>query len=203
MVNVFVPSQIALRVFAALSVASVVTACDRNAAELASLKVDNERLRAELANLRRKGGGEKDSESATGKADQVLNVNELWSQRFEDSGFRARQKLSDKTLRVTGILDGVAQDSLSIYGVGVARNAQVTVNLDKNYAARIQAGLAALEKGVTITVQGKFMFDRMELKDATVVDKISGVPLTTKELQEFTPAVPAAAPGTPPPAENK
>ena len=202
MVNVSVPFQIAFRVFVALSVGSIVTGCDRNAAELASLKADNERLRAELANLRRKGGGEKDSESAAGKPEQILDVNELWSQRFEEGGFRARQKLSDKALRVTGILDGVSQDSLSIYGVGVARNS-LTVSLDKNYAARIQTGLAALEKGVTITVQGKFLFDRYELKDAVVVDKVSGTPLTTKELQEFAPAAPPPAPGTSPSAGTK
>ena len=202
MVNVSFRFQIACRVFVALSAGSIVTGCDRNAAELASVKADNERLRAELANLRRKGGGEKDSEPASGKPEQILDVSELWSQRFEEGGFRARQKLSDKALRVTGILDGISQDSLSIYGVGVARNS-LTVSLDKNYAARIQTGLAALEKGVTITVQGKFLFDRYELKDAVVVDKVSGTPLTTKDLQEFVPAVPVAAPGKSPSAPSK
>ena len=202
MVNPSFRFQIAFRAFVALSAGALVTGCDRNAAELASLKTDNERLRAELANLRRKGGGEKDSESAAGKPEQILEVDELWSQRFE-GGFRARQRLSDKTLRVTGILDAISQDSLSIYGVGVSRNSQLTVTLEKNYAARIQTGLAALEKGATITVQGKFLFDRMELKEAMVVDKVSGVPLTTKDLQEFLPAGPVAAPARSPSAESK
>ena len=88
-------------------------------------------------------------------------------------------------------------ESLTIYGVGKSRNVRMTVNLERSHAAKIQDGLAALEKGVTLTVQGKFGFDRMELLEATIVDNTSGTPMTTEQLQ----ALGQIAPGDPPPAE--
>lgn len=179
----------------ALSLASAVTGCDRNAAEHASLKADNERLRAEIANLRRKASGVKDPESAAGKPDQTLGVGELWTQRFEDNEFRARQRLSDKMLRITGILDGISGGNVLLDGVGKTRAVQISVNLEKGYAARIQDGLEALEKGVTITVQGKLLYDRMELNDATFVDKETGAVLNTEQLQALgTNGLPAPPP---------
>ena len=167
--------------------------CGQNAAELAALKAENERLRAELANARRISGGEKEPVSASGSPDQILSINELWRQRFEDNDFRSKLRLTDKTLRVTGILDDISRESVSIYGVGKSR-IRVSVNLDKNYAARIQTGLASLEKGVTVTVQGKFAFDRMELNESTIVDAASGTPMTTEQLQAFGQIAPGDAP---------
>lgn len=191
------------RAVVALSLASAVTGCDRNAAELVSLKADNERLRAEIANLRRKASGAKDPESAAGKPDQILSVSDLWTQRFEDHEFRARQRLSDKTLRITGILDGISGGNVLLYGVGKSRNVQVSVNLEKGYAARIEDGLDALEKGVTITVQGKLLYDRMELNDATIVDKATGAVLNTEQLQAYGQVGPNGLPVPPPLPENQ
>ena len=196
-------SQLVARGALLFSMAFALPGCNRNAAELASLKADNERLRTEIANLRRKVGGGSEGETTPGKADQVLGINDLWAQRFEDNGFRARQRLTDKTLRVTGVLDAISGESLSIYGVGNSRNAQMNVNLGKNYAARIQRGLAALEKGITITVQGKFMYDRMELNEAVIVDKATGVPLSEEQLEAFGQVGTDGKPVPPPLPENR
>ena len=178
--------------------------CDRNAAELAALKADNDRLRAEIANLRQQAGGVKKAETVPGKPDMILGFNDLYQQRFDDNEFRARQRLSGKTLRVTGLMDGMSGESLTIYGVGKSRNVRMTVNLERSHAARIQDGLAALEKGVTLTVQGKFGFDRMELLEATIVENTSGNPMTTEQLQSLGQVAPGGPPPSePPPAEKQ
>ena len=174
-----------IRSAVALAVASALSGCDQNAAELATLKAENEHLRTEIASLRRKASGVKEPEVNSGKPDMILGMNELWSQRFESNEFRAKQMLSDKLLRVTGILDAISSRDISIYGLGNARNVRVVVNLEKGYASQIQEGLAVLEKGVTITVQGKFAYDRMELNEATIVDKATGTVLTSEQLQSF------------------
>lgn len=194
MVNWLKRNRFFARCGAVLAIAAAVAGCDRNAAEMAQLKADNEHLRTELANLRRKMAGGGDAEPATGKPDLTLPINDLWTQRFEDNEFRARQRLSDKALRVTGLLDGVSGETVSLYGVGKARNVRMNVNLERSYAANIQNGLAALEKGVTITVQGKFIYDRMELSDATIVNQTTGAPLTTDQLQAFGQPAPPEAP---------
>jgi hypothetical protein len=182
---------------AAAALASFLQGCDRSAAELATLKVENERLRKEIVNLRQNANGAKEPGASAGKPDMILEINELWKQRFEDNEFRAKQRLSDKTLRVTGILDAISSDSMSIYGLGKSRNVRMGVALEKLYAAKVQDGIAALEKGVSVTVQGKFAYDRMELTDATIVDKASGNPMTAEQLQAFGQIGPD---GTPPPA---
>ncbi len=168
---------------ATVALACMFAGCDPHANEMAALKVENEHLRTEIANLRRKASGAKDEEPVSGKPDLILGINELWTQRFEDNEFRAKQRLAGKTLRVTGVLDGISGDNLSLYGVGKARSARIGVNLEKSYAMKVQGGLAALEKGVTLTVQGKFAYDRMELNDSVVVDKASGAQLTSEQLQ--------------------
>ena len=203
MVNCPTARQIVLRSALALLLASVLSGCDRNAVEMASLKADNDHLRAEIANMRRKASGAKDPEAVAGKPDQILGINELWTQRFEDNEFRARQRLTDKTLRVTGILDGISGGNLVLYGVGKSRNVQISVNLERGYANRIQDGLATLEKGVTITVQGKLMYERMELNEATVVDKTTGVVLMSEQIQAFGQIGPDGQAVPPPLPENQ
>ena len=169
---------------AACAVAVSLCACDRNAAELAALKADNEHLRAELAQLRSKAHGAKEAETDPAKADLILTINELWSQRFEDSEFRSKQRLSGKIIRVTGFVDNVTSGSVALYGTGKAsRSVRMSVNLNSGYAAKIQEGLAELGKGITITVQGKFAYDRMGLDDSAFVDKATGKSLSDKEMR--------------------
>ena len=157
--------------------------CDRSAAQIAVLKAENERLKAELAQLRPKPNGSKEGENQPGKADLILDISELWSQRFEDNEFRAKQRLSGKTIRVTGLVDGVNGQTISMFGVGkVSRSVRMSANLESTHAAKIQEGLASLEKGATVTVQGKFAFDRMGLDDSTFADKETGRTLTPAEI---------------------
>ena len=190
--------QFVFSFFAAFSLLWVLAGCDRNAAELATLKAEKERLKTELAKLQQ---GAKEPGAAMGKPDLTLALNELWTQRFDDNGFRARQRLADKVMRVTGTLDEVASERISLHEPGQTQNVRMTVNLEKQYAARVQQGLGALEKGATLTVQGKFSYDRMELSDATILDKTSGAPMTTEQLQAFVQRGSDAQP--PPPREGK
>ena len=83
------------------------------------------------------------------------------------------------------MLDDISSENLGIYGVEKSRNVRVTAHLEKGYAAQIREGLGSLEEGMTITVQGKFLYDRMELEDATIVDKATGAVLTGDQLKAF------------------
>lgn len=186
-----------------LGLTLVVGGCDQKAGEIAALKAENDRLRNEIATLRGEPGGVKKPETVPGKPDMTLAFNDLYMQRFDDNEFRARQRLAGKTLRVTGIMDGMSGESLTIYGLGKSRNVHMTVILEKSYAPKIQNGLAALEKGVTLTVQGKFGFDRMELLDATIMDNASGIPMTTEQLQALGQVAPGDAPPSTPPTPEK
>ncbi len=190
--------QFVFRCLAAMALLPVLAGCDRHAAELATLKSENERLKTELAKLRQGSDGAKEPGAAAGKPDLTLTLIELWTQRFEENEFRAQQRLAGKLMRVTGTLDEVASDRLSLHEPGQARNVRMTINLEKQYAARVQQGLGALEKGAMLTVQGKFSYDRMELSDATIVDKTSGAPMTTQQLQAFV-QLGSGAPPPPPP----
>ena len=184
MVKEFMSSRLLLNCVFFVAFAAFFTGCDPQSAEMAALKAENDRLRAELANLRGKPIGTI-SESTGGKPDLILEFNELWNQRFEDNEFRARQRLADKVLRVTGILDGISRENLLLYGLGRSKNVRISVNLEKAYASKIQDGLAALERGVTLTVQGRFAYDRMELNDSMIVDKATGAPQGTEEIQSI------------------
>lgn len=170
---------------AALIAALALSGCDQNAAEIEALKADNERLRTELALLRNRTNGVQETEMQAGKADLVLGINALWSQRFEDSSeFRAKQRLAGKTIRVTGVLDNLSANAVSLSGVGtVSRSVRMSANLDPAYAIRVQEGLAALEKGATVTMQGKFAYDRMGLDESVFVDKATGATLFDAELK--------------------
>lgn len=167
----------------AVALLFILGGCDRNASEVSTLRAENDRLRAELAQLRRKPGGAKESESQPGKPDMILGINELWTQRFEDNEFRAKQRLTDKIIRVTGLVDGVSGGTISLFGAGKSgRSVRMGVRLDPAYADRIQGGLASLEKGSSVTVQGKFAFERMGLEESTFVDKATGKTLSPEEM---------------------
>lgn len=182
---------------AAACVAAIsLCACDRNAAELAALKADNEHLRAELAQLRSKANGGKEAGGDPSKADLILAINDLWSQRFEDSEFRSKQRLSGKIIRVTGFVDNVTSNSVALYGTAKAsRSVRMSVNLNSAYAAKIQEGMAELQKGITVTVQGKFAYERMGLDESVFVDKDSGKTLSDAEMR----VIGVSGPNTPPP----
>ncbi len=157
--------------------------CRRSEAEYQKLLVENEHLKAQLASLSAAASGTGQGSSQPGEPDLKLEIDELWAQRFDDNDYRAKQRLLKKTLRVTGLVENVTDSSITIYG----RNKQfgsvrMNVNLDAAHALRIRNGLATLEKGVTITAQGNFLYDRMWLDNAFLVDKDSGKPLTTDDL---------------------
>ena len=197
MVKESMSSRLFLNCVFFVAFAAFFTGCDPHSAEMAALKAENDRLRAELANLRGKSNGTI-AELTGGKPDLILEFNDLWNQRFEDNEFRARQRLSDKVLRVTGILDGISGENLLLYGLGKPKNVRISVNLEKGYASKIKDGLAALERGVTLTVQGIFAYDRMELNDSMIVDKVSGAPQGTEEIQSIgLPAPVNPSPGNP------
>lgn len=197
MVKESMSSRLFLNCVFFVAFAAFFTGCDPHSAEMAALKAENDRLRAELANLRGKSNGTI-AELTGGKPDLILEFNDLWNQRFEDNEFRARQRLSDKVLRVTGILDGISGENLLLYGLGKPKNVRISVNLEKGYASKIKDGLAALERGVTLTVQGRFAYDRMELNDSMIVDKVSGAPQGTEEIQSIgLPAPVNPSPGNP------
>ena len=192
-----------LRWCAVVALAFVLTGCNKHAAEIALLKEDNERLRVEIANLRRNGLGGTEPEVNSGKPDLILGMTELWKQRFEDNEFRAKQRLAGKTLRVTGVLDEISTESVSIYGVGKARNMRMVVIFDRGFATQAAEGMGALERGVTVTVQGKFAYDRMELNGAKIVDKTSGEPMTAGQLKQFGLVGPDGVPAPPSLPENQ
>ena len=162
----------------------LLSACDPHEAEIAALKADNEHLREELAQLRGKASRGKEAETDSGKPDLTLAITELWSQRFEDSEFRSKQRLSGKTIRVTGLVDNVKGGSVALYGVGkTSRSVKMSVNLSTAYAARIHVGLAELQKGITVTVQGKFAYERMGLDESVFVDTVTGKALSDAEIR--------------------
>ena len=176
-------SVLVVRCSAAAVLVFTLPGCDRSAPQVAALKAENERLKAEIAQLKHKPNGTKEGESQPGNADLILEINELWSQRFEDNEFRAKQRLSGKTIRVTGLVDGVNGQTISMFGAGkVSRSVRMSANLESTQAAKIQEGLASLEKGATVTVQGKFAFDRMGLDDSLIVDKETGHKLSADEI---------------------
>lgn len=183
--------------FAAACVAAAsLCACDRHAAELAALKADNEHLKAELAQLRKANG--KETETETGKPDLILSINDLWTQRFEDIAFRSKQRLSGKLIRVTGYVDNVGGSSVALYGIGKSsRGVRMSANLNGGYAAKIAEGLGELQKGIVVTMQGKFAYERMVLDDSVFVDKTTGKALSDAEIRvlgESGAALPAPTP---------
>lgn len=150
-------------------VATLFSACGRSEKEYQKLVEENARLKAQLEKLA--GSGDKASATPSDAPELNLSMAELWNKRFEDIDFRARKLLSDKTIRMSGQVESVTDDSVSIYGsskrFGTIR---MTIQLMPGYAVRIRNGLALLEKGATVFVQGKFAFDRMGIDDAVFVN---------------------------------
>ena len=128
-------------------------------------------------------------------ADLDLTIAELWAQRFEDNQFRAKQRLDQKQIRVTGTLDSVSDRTVTLFGTG-ARFGSISLlaQLDDAYIKQVMEGLAALQKGLEVTVQGRFLCDKMWLQDAAIIDRKTGKRLAAKELMALS-SSPSAAPG--------
>ena len=87
-------------------------------------------------------------------------------------------------IRITGLVDSISGNTVLLYGAGnSARSVRIGVNLSSAYAAKIQEGLAELEKGLTVTMQGKFAYDRMSLDESVFVDKATGKTLFDPEIR--------------------
>jgi hypothetical protein len=206
--SIFAPARTA-PVLLALLVCGTFSGCRRTEAEYQRLVAENAQLRSEIERLTRKGIEQKAEEkggASVGEPDLAATIVDLWGQRFDDiNEFRARSRLSGKTIRVTGAAEVQSADSIALTGeskrFGVVR---MTVNLSPGYATRIDKGLAALERGTLVTVQGKFSYERNILTEATFVEPAGGRILYTDDLLALSAGVPIiratrGAPATPAP----
>jgi len=110
-------------------------------------------------------------------------MSELWEKRFDDSDFRAKNLLADKTMRISGKVESVTDDAVSIYSASKRFGTiRMGIKLMPGYAVRVRTGLALLEKGATVTVQGKFVYDSMGIDDAVFVNPESGKTLYSDNL---------------------
>lgn len=162
------------------------SACHRNSAELQALREENERLKKALLEARGETvtaeAGAKSTAPAE-EADLDLSISELWTQRFGDTHFRAKQRLDQKQVRVTGMVESVTDRTVTLFGTGTrVGSVSLLVQLDEPYLKDIGEGLLELEKGALVTVQGRFVFDKMWLQDAGFVDRKTGKRLLSKEL---------------------
>ncbi len=199
----------ALRVLFGVAVLAATAGCRRTEAEYQQLVEENSYLRGEIERLSRRGSEEKAEEKEgqlAGTPDLAATIVDLWSQRFDDNEFRSRQRLSNKVIRLTGAVDAVDADSIGVAGTSKRfGNVRMGVNLASGYALRISQGLAALERGSLVTVQGKFNYERMILTDAMFVDQVSGRTLYADDLLSLSAGVPISgalrvAPATPAPS---
>ena len=189
-------SSVCGRCFLAMTICGF-AACDRQTAEIQRLTDENTRLKTELERLR--NPSETGSSAAPGATpDFDLTMAELWTQRFEDSDTRARKRLADKLVRVTGRIESVRDDKVSITGTSrSAGSVRMSARLNSAYANRVEVGLASLEKGAAVTVQGRLDFDRMALNDAQFVDRTTGKALLSEDLAALSIDGGAATPVTP------
>ena len=169
-------------VLAIFFVATLLSACGRSEKEYQKLVEENARLKAHLEKLT--GSGDKDPATPSDAPELNLSMAELWDKRFEEiNDFRAQKLLANKTIRMRGQVESVTDDSISIYGsskrFGTIR---MTVKLVPGYALRVRNGLALLEKAATVTVQGKFEYERMGINDAVFVDPETGKALYSDKL---------------------
>ncbi len=202
------------RVLLAVALSIALCGCRRTEAEYQKLVQENAYLRTEIERLNRRGVEEKAEEkggAAVGDPDLAVTIVDLWSQRFDDNEFRSRQRLSGKTIRLTGAVDSVAADKVGLAGESKRfGNIHVGVNLASGYAIRIRDGLAALERGAIVTVQGKFNYERMILTEATFVHQVGGRILYADDLLALSAGVPVtgilrpapASPAPKPPAPS-
>ena len=157
-------------------------ACERVPADYEQLRAENERLKREVERLthpfERLDRGSPDLTEVV-----ELSLKELWSQRFEETKLRAKMNLDQKILRVTGNVETVRDRSLALYG-NTTRfgRMKMEVQLEDGYAGQVQDGLAALHRGIPVTVQGKFVYESMWLTEATFVESASGKPLSSSDL---------------------
>jgi hypothetical protein len=160
--------------------------CNQSSARIRALEAENEQLKAELEGVRKKLG---DSSTISASKDANLDVSlkELWTQRFEDNQFRAKQRLDQKQIRVTGTIDGVTGRSVTLVDSGLRFGSiSLLVQLDDDFLKQNFDTLASLQKGTELTVQGRFLFDKMWLDSAMFVDRKTGKPLTSKDLTNLT-----------------
>lgn len=165
--------------------------CGKSDAEYHRLLEENERLRMEIEQFKLKlsdKAPDKATDVRSEKPDLDLNIIELWTQRFDDTNaYRAKQMLSDKVIRLTGLIQVVPHNAseAGIVLTGASKryqNMRLTVNFDSAYAAKVRDGMASLDPGMTITVQGKFLFERMGMTAAEFVDRATGKALTSDDL---------------------
>lgn len=200
----------AVRALLALAVLATGAGCRRTEAEYQKLVEENAYLRTEIERLNRRGAEEKAEEkggAAVGTPDLAATIIDLWSQRFDDiNEFRSRSRLSGKTIRVTGAVEVQSADSILVIGESKRfGSVHMGVHLVPGYALRIRDGLAALERGTVVTVQGKFSYERMILTEAMFVEQAGGRTLYSDDLLALSAGVPLGgamrtAPATPPPA---
>lgn len=157
------------------------SSCRPDADQIRALQDENARLKKALEEAR--GQVKTGLPSAPAQADLNLTLKELWSQRFEDNQFRAKQRLDQKQLRVTGLLESVSDHSVTLFATGTPfGSVSLLAQLEDNYIKQISDGLANLEKGAQVTLQGRFLFDKMTLDGAVFVDRGTGKPLDSREL---------------------
>jgi hypothetical protein len=181
------PMLLGLRSLAALLLCCVCfCSCDRNSAQIRSLEEENARLRKALEEAR--GGGATAHSPVQGHADLDLTLKELWSQRFEDNQFRAKQRLDQKQVRVTGQLESVSDRSVTLFDTRTTfGSVTLLAQFDDAYIKEISEGLASLQKGMQLTVQGRFLFDKMSIDGAIFVDRATGKQLDSRDLARMEP----------------
>ncbi len=151
-----------------------------------ALRDENVRLRAALEETRTTSPSFNKEAVAVPVSDLDFTIAELWSQRFEDNQFRARQRLDQKQLRVTGLVESVSERSVTLFGTGTRfGSVSVFVQLEEAYIKQIAEGLGSLKKGASVTVQGQFLFDKMWLEGAFFVDRETGKRLASKEVTDL------------------
>ena len=199
----------AARALLLLVALAALPACRRSEAEYQRLVSENQHLKREIERLMHRDtdekAGVKSGEPGKEAPDLTLTIVDLWSQRFDDNGFRARQRLANKTIRITGSVQGVAAESFGLAGVSKRfGNVRLGVNLVSGYAVRIRDGIAALDQGTVVTVQGKFIYERMALSDALFVDGTTGQVLYSDDLLSLAAGAPkrASSPSAPPAATS-
>lgn len=164
----------------------VLTGCDRSAARIQALEAENELLKADIESLRKKLG-EVNTPVTAKETNLDVTLKDLWKQRFEDNQFRAKQRLDRKEIRVTGTIDSITGRSVTLIDTSARLGAiSLLAQLDDDFLKQNFETLASLQKGLELTVQGRFLFDKMWLENAIFVDRKTGKPLTNKDLTNLT-----------------
>jgi len=162
--------------------------CNRDSEKVRALQAENERLSKALAAIQAGSvGAGRENLASDGKADLNLSITQLWKQRFEDDNpFRARQRLDQKRIRVTGDVSNISERTVTLSGTGTRLGSvNLHAQLDDAFLKQFMNALASLQKGMSVTIQGRFVFDKMTLEDAIFVDPISGKPLTSSDFAEL------------------